>query len=91
MTRIKFIVLIQLIGLLVSNPIGAQILKGQYEIAAFPDLNTVPAPEKPTGPEWINTAVFYEIYPQTYCDTNGDGIGGENDVFLITLTASDKL
>lgn len=75
MFKIKFIVLIQLIGLLLSNPISAQILKGQYEIAAFPDLNTVPAPEKPTGPEWINTAVFYEIYPQTYCDTNGDGIG----------------
>ncbi len=24
---------------------------------------------------WLNDAVFYEIYPQTYYDTNGDGIG----------------
>lgn len=24
---------------------------------------------------WLNDAVFYEIYPQTFCDTNGDGIG----------------
>lgn len=26
-------------------------------------------------PNWLNDAVFYEIYPQTYCDSNGDGIG----------------
>lgn len=24
---------------------------------------------------WLKTAVFYEIYPQTFCDTNADGIG----------------
>ena len=24
---------------------------------------------------WLKDAVFYEIYPQTFCDTNGDGIG----------------
>jgi len=26
-------------------------------------------------PEWMKTAVFYQIYPQSYKDTNGDGIG----------------
>lgn len=26
-------------------------------------------------PKWLNDAVFYEIYPQSFCDTNGDGIG----------------
>ena len=26
-------------------------------------------------PNWLKDAVFYEIYPQTFCDTNGDGIG----------------
>lgn len=26
-------------------------------------------------PQWLKDAVFYEIYPQTFCDTNGDGIG----------------
>lgn len=25
--------------------------------------------------EWLKNSVFYEIYPQTYKDTNGDGIG----------------
>lgn len=26
-------------------------------------------------PKWIEQAVFYQIYPQSYQDTNGDGIG----------------
>ena len=26
-------------------------------------------------PNWLKNAVFYEIYPQTFCDSNGDGIG----------------
>lgn len=24
---------------------------------------------------WVKNAVFYEIYPQSFCDSNGDGIG----------------
>ena len=27
------------------------------------------------APAWLRDAVFYEIYPQTFYDTNGDGIG----------------
>ena len=26
-------------------------------------------------PTWLKNAVFYEIYPQSFYDTNGDGIG----------------
>lgn len=26
-------------------------------------------------PKWLDNAVFYEIYPQTFLDTNADGIG----------------
>jgi maltose alpha-D-glucosyltransferase/alpha-amylase len=26
-------------------------------------------------PKWLEDAVFYEIYPQSFLDTNGDGIG----------------
>ena len=26
-------------------------------------------------PAWLDHAVFYEIYPQSFCDTNADGIG----------------
>jgi maltose alpha-D-glucosyltransferase / alpha-amylase len=31
--------------------------------------------EVPPGPQWLETAVFYQIYPQSYFDSNGDGIG----------------
>ena len=27
------------------------------------------------GPKWLDNAVFYEIYPQSFNDTNADGIG----------------
>jgi len=30
---------------------------------------------KPNCPEWLHQAVFYQIYPQTFYDSNGDGIG----------------
>ena len=26
-------------------------------------------------PTWLKTAVFYEIYPQSFYDSNADGIG----------------
>lgn len=26
-------------------------------------------------PDWLNRAIFYEIYPQSFKDSNGDGIG----------------
>ena len=31
-------------------------------------------------PQWLKNAVFYEIYPQTYFDSNGDGIGDINGI-----------
>lgn len=39
----------------------AQTITGKYEI--------------PQMPEWARNAVFYQIYPQTFCDSDGDGIG----------------
>lgn len=30
--------------------------------------------------DWLKNAVFYEIYPQTFNDTNGDGIGDFNGI-----------
>jgi maltose alpha-D-glucosyltransferase/alpha-amylase len=34
----------------------------------------------PDGPEWVHDAVFYQIYPQTFYDSNGDGIGDLNGI-----------
>ncbi|MEE1114922.1 MAG: alpha-amylase family glycosyl hydrolase [Eubacterium sp.] len=31
-------------------------------------------------PAWLKDAVFYEIYPQSFCDTNADGIGDINGI-----------
>lgn len=30
------------------------------------------------SPKWLEKAVFYEVYPQSFCDSNGDGIGDLN-------------
>ncbi|MBQ8378286.1 MAG: glycosylase, partial [Oscillospiraceae bacterium] len=31
-------------------------------------------------PDWLKNAVFYEIYPQSFLDTDGDGIGNINGI-----------
>ncbi|HEX2937822.1 MAG TPA: alpha-amylase family glycosyl hydrolase [Ruminiclostridium sp.] len=31
-------------------------------------------------PRWLEDAVFYEVYPQSFYDTNGDGIGDINGI-----------
>jgi maltose alpha-D-glucosyltransferase/alpha-amylase len=31
--------------------------------------------EVPPGPKWLENAVFYQVYPQSYFDSNDDGIG----------------
>jgi glycosidase len=34
----------------------------------------------PDAPSWVHDAVFYQIYPQTYYDSDGDGIGDLNGI-----------
>jgi len=36
--------------------------------------------DRPDCPEWAHHAVFYQIYPQTFYDTDGNGIGDLNGI-----------
>jgi hypothetical protein len=44
--------------------------------------------EVPPGPKWLETAVFYQIYPQSFFDSNGDGIG---DFHSLALSGSRQI
>lgn len=46
---------------------------GSY--AESPTLNDTENHSGNTPPAWVKSAVFYQIYPQSYKDSNGDGIG----------------
>ena len=50
-----------LVTVMLSLAMSAQTITGKYDI--------------PKVPEWARNAVFYQIYPQTFCDSDGDGIG----------------
>ena len=52
---------IMLFAAMLSLAATAQTITGKYDI--------------PQVPEWAKNAVFYQIYPQTFCDSDGDGIG----------------
>lgn len=40
-------------------------------------------------PQWLDNAVFYEIYPQSFNDTNSDGIGDIKGITeSLTISAS---
>ncbi|MBW3081311.1 alpha-amylase family glycosyl hydrolase [Bifidobacterium saguinibicoloris] len=59
----------------------------QHEPSADTPWNTSPAAASQTAtqpglqtrrggrPQWLDDACFYEVYPQSFADTNGDGIG----------------
>jgi glycosidase len=51
------------------------LLAGVAVEAAARDAATRPAPPIPDVPSWVHQAVFYQIYPQSFYDSNGDGVG----------------
>ena len=70
MRKRNFFATVLLCGLLGSGSLFAQQtvteITGKYDI--------------PKCPDWVHNAVFYQIYPQTYYDSNGDGIGDLNGI-----------
>jgi alpha-glucosidase len=51
-------------------------------VAALASAAPQQAPAKPTksAADWWKNAVYYEVYPRSFYDTNGDGIGDLNGV-----------
>jgi alpha-glucosidase len=43
-------------------------------------INAQPKPVDAEGHQWWQNAVFYEIYPRSFADTNHDGIGDLNGI-----------
>ncbi len=50
-------------------------LIAQLSAASEPEIVITGKYTVPNCPEWLHQAVFYQIYPQTFYDSNGDGIG----------------
>ncbi|MBP7506326.1 MAG: hypothetical protein KA807_00770 [Prolixibacteraceae bacterium] len=70
MRKIGLIITLVLFGIIHLNTVFAQ--DGVIQITGKSNI--------PNCPEWSHNAVFYQIYPQTYYDTNGDGIGDLNGI-----------
>ncbi len=58
------------------DPEGGTVIRGAAASIA-PDSRAVTGKYAvpPSCPPWVHSAVFYQIYPQTFRDSNGDGIG----------------
>ena len=74
----SFLVLIALLCVLLQSPATPQTAK-----PASPGRNTLQARKgsaDPEGHQWWQNAVFYELYPRSFADSNNDGIGDLNGI-----------
>ena len=64
-----------LLAILIAATVTIQVKAQTTKEIASPSNQITGKYTVPDCPEWVNHAVFYQIYPQTYYDSNGDGIG----------------
>lgn len=62
-------------SVLKSITFGAAWSWFQGTFAGIPAEALSPSSQQVAGPAWLQDAVFYQIYPQSFYDSNGDGIG----------------
>jgi glycosidase len=62
-------------AMLIFFMLGCQTLIAQKTTMSKSEIVITGKYAIPNCPDWLHQAVFYQIYPQTFYDSNGDGIG----------------
>jgi maltose alpha-D-glucosyltransferase/alpha-amylase len=54
---------------------GANPSEGICSLLSAPETVAVDSDKVPAQPSWLESAVFYQVYPQSFFDSDADGVG----------------